>query len=75
MTETAKSRHGIYLPTDVARCNGKIYSKGVHACPCRDNCLRFVSPVKPGFEQQQRWVFVCGGELSDDCPEMISVVP
>lgn len=75
MSEVANSRHGIYLPADFSRCNGTICSNGVHVCPHRDNCLRFISPVKPGFEQQQRWVFVCGVDVGDDCPEMVLAVP
>lgn len=47
------------LPTDVARCEGWIYAdekyKERKECPARFECMRWLSPVRKGFEIRQRW--------------------
>jgi len=47
------------LPADVARCEGWLYAdeayKDRKECPARFECMRWLSPVRKGFEMRQLW--------------------
>lgn len=47
------------LPADVARCRGfrqRTEFDEPEVCPIRETCLRFLSPVRSGFEGRQVWL-------------------
>lgn len=75
-TEVAEKKAAVelvrILPADVARCEGWIYADEKYdkrsECPARFECMRWLSPVRKGFEMRQRWTMpvASGGEANDD---------
>lgn len=73
-TEVAEKKAAVelvrILPADVARCEGWIYADEKYdkrsECPARFECMRWLSPVRKGFEMRQRWTMPVATESSGE---------
>jgi hypothetical protein len=61
----------VVLPSDVARCNGKIYANPVCDCPQRSKCLRYLSPPNQSEPDTQRYVMVAGDDQVNNCSAFV----